>query len=295
MVNKQPPTKRYVRSWSEETSMALRDCFDTMDWAVLCEPHGDDIDSLTTCITDYINFCVENTVPVRKVRCFPNNKPWVTSELKALLNKKRVFKSGNKEEMRRVQRELKRGIRRGKDSYRRKLEEHLKGSNTGEVWRGLKTISGHTKDSGRGPVCGGQDWANELNLFFNRFDCATPPSPTHHSPDRSVISLHLPPPIIPLTPTAPSSHHITPLRSLPDQSTHSTPDLTLQDSHLGYTPCLSITADQVLKELRRIKTRKAAGPDGINSRLLKDCADQLCGILLYIFNLSLSLEKVPLL
>ncbi|TWW77398.1 R2DM Retrovirus-related Pol polyprotein from type II retrotransposable element [Takifugu flavidus] len=74
MVYKQPPTKRYVRSWSEEISMTLRDCFDTTDWDVLCEPHGEDIDGLTTCITDYINFCVENAVPTRKVRCFANNK-----------------------------------------------------------------------------------------------------------------------------------------------------------------------------------------------------------------------------
>ncbi|TWW77898.1 cGMP-dependent protein kinase 2 [Takifugu flavidus] len=63
----------------------------------------------------------------------------------------------------------------------------------------------------------------------------------------------------------------------------------------GVKPRLSITADQVRKELRRTKTRKATGPDGINSRLLKDCADQLCGVLLHIFNLSLSLERVPLL
>ncbi|TWW74048.1 hypothetical protein D4764_14G0000490 [Takifugu flavidus] len=113
---------------------------------------------LTTCIMDYINFCVENTVPTRKVRCFPNNKPWVTPDLKAPLNeKKRVFRSGDKEELRRVQKELRRGIRRGKDSYRRKLEERLKGSNAREVWRGLKTISGHTKDSGRGPESGGLD------------------------------------------------------------------------------------------------------------------------------------------
>ncbi|TWW75382.1 putative RNA-directed DNA polymerase from transposon BS [Takifugu flavidus] len=41
--------------------------------------------------------------------------------------------------------------------------------------------------------------------------------------------------------------------------------------------------------------RKATGPDGISSRLLKDCADQLCGVLLHIFNLNLSLERVPLL
>ncbi|TWW77710.1 hypothetical protein D4764_12G0011000 [Takifugu flavidus] len=230
--------------------MALRDCFDTTDWDVLCEPHGEDIDGLTTCITDYINFCVENTVPTRKVRCFPNNKPWVTPDLKALLNeKKRVFRSGDKEELRRVQKELRRGIRRGKDSYRRKRGERLKGSNAREVWRGLKTISGHTKDSGRAPESGGLDWANELNSFFNRFDCAAPASPTHQSPDLTVLSHHHPP----SPPSNPRPHPP------------------------GVTPRLSITADQVRKELRRTKTRKATGPDGINSRLLKDCADQLCG------------------
>ncbi|TWW61172.1 putative RNA-directed DNA polymerase from transposon BS [Takifugu flavidus] len=274
--------------------MALRDCFDTTDWDVLCEPHGEDIDGLTTCITDYINFCVENIVPTRKVRCFLNNKPWVTPDLKALLNeKKRVFRSGDKEELRRVQKELRRRIRRGKDSYRRKLEERLKGSNAREVWRGLKTIWGHTKDSGRGPESGGLDWANELNSFFNRFDCAAPASPTHQSPDLTVLSHHHPPspPVTPPAPAALSSHHATSLHPLPDRPSQSNP----RPHPPGVTPRLSITADQVRKELRRTKTRKATGPDGINSRLLKDCADQLCGVLLHIFNLSLSLERVPLL
>lgn len=43
----------------------------------------------------------------------------------------------------------------------------------------------------------------------------------------------------------------------------------------------------------RTKIRKAAGPDGISSRLLWDCADQLCQVVLHIYNLSLSLERVP--
>ncbi|KAI3371736.1 hypothetical protein L3Q82_023603 [Scortum barcoo] len=59
MVKRQPPNKRRVKQWSEEASDALRDCFDTTDWEVLCGPHEQDIDSLTECITDYINFCVE--------------------------------------------------------------------------------------------------------------------------------------------------------------------------------------------------------------------------------------------
>lgn len=49
------------------------------------------------------------------------------------------------------------------------------------------------------------------------------------------------------------------------------------------------------KELKKIKARKAPGPDGICSRMLKDCADQLSEVIQYIFNLSLSLERVPVL
>ena len=47
------------------------------------------------------------------------------------------------------------------------------------------------------------------------------------------------------------------------------------------------------KELRRIKARKAASPDGISLRLLKSCADKLCRIVKHIFNLSLKLGRVP--
>lgn len=60
--------------------------------------------SLTHCIRNYINICVENTVPTRKVWCFSNDNPWVTPELKTMLNKrKRVFNSVDKEEQKRIQ------------------------------------------------------------------------------------------------------------------------------------------------------------------------------------------------
>ncbi|KAK0154383.1 hypothetical protein N1851_003537 [Merluccius polli] len=83
------------------------DCFESTDWDVLCEPHGEDIDNMTDCITDYIRFCEDTTMPARTVQCFSNNKPWITSDLKALLNKKKkAFRSGDREEQRRVQHEL---------------------------------------------------------------------------------------------------------------------------------------------------------------------------------------------
>lgn len=107
--------------------------------------------SLTHCIMGYIHFCVENNVPTRTVWCFSNNKPWVTPELKALNGKKSVFRSGDKEELRRVKKELKKKIKEGKDSYRRKVERQFQRRYTKEVWRGLKTISGYDSDGRRGP------------------------------------------------------------------------------------------------------------------------------------------------
>ncbi|KAI3371035.1 hypothetical protein L3Q82_023514, partial [Scortum barcoo] len=89
LVHRQPAVTPTVKKWSEEAEEALKDCFNTTLWDVFSDAHGEDIDSLTHCLTDYINFCVENTVPTRTVRSFSNSKPWITPDIKALLKEKR--------------------------------------------------------------------------------------------------------------------------------------------------------------------------------------------------------------
>jgi len=132
---------------------------------------------ITNCITDYINFRVENT---QTVRCFSNNKPWINPDIKALLKeKKRAFKLGNKDELKAVQRLLRRKIRKGKNSYRKKMEDQLQQKNTSGVWRGLKTISGFKKPDSQ--AVEDQKWANDLNVFFNRFDQPSAPPPAQSS------------------------------------------------------------------------------------------------------------------
>ena len=56
---------------------------------------------------------------------------------------------------------------------------------------------------------------------------------------------------------------------------------------------LFVSSSQVKKQLKRLNQNKAA--DCVSSRVLKTCAEQLCGILKHLFNLSLSQEKVPVL
>ena len=73
---------------------------------------------------------MDNTIPTKEFRCYPNNKPWVTSDLKALLNeRKRAFRSGDLQ-----------SIRESKDYYRRKLEYKLE-NNTRDIWSGMREIT----------------------------------------------------------------------------------------------------------------------------------------------------------
>uniref|UniRef100_A0A8C7C8Q2 Reverse transcriptase domain-containing protein n=1 Tax=Oncorhynchus kisutch TaxID=8019 RepID=A0A8C7C8Q2_ONCKI len=59
------------------------------------------------------------------------------------------------------------------------------------------------------------------------------------------------------------------------------------------TCSLSFTAAEVSKTFKRVNPRKAAGPNGIPSRALRACADQLAGVFTDIFNQSLSQSAVP--
>ncbi|KAK0148991.1 RNA-directed DNA polymerase from mobile element jockey [Merluccius polli] len=167
-VQRLPFATRTFRKWTPGADEALRDCFESTDWSVL--QSGEDLEEDTHCITDYLNFCMDVVVPTRTVRCFPNNKPWITSNVKSLLNRKKMaFREGNQAELRRVQGELKVRLKEAKEDYRKKVEQKLQENNTKEVWNGMKIIAGLGKRSST--MEGDLGRANQLNQFFNRFDC----------------------------------------------------------------------------------------------------------------------------
>ena len=117
-----------VRKWTPEASEALRDCFECTDWNVLLETDENsmDIDRKFDCFTEYINFCRDTVIPTKTVCCFPNNKPWITSDIKAILNqKKEAFRDGDKVQLKQVQHELKRRLKIAKVEYKKKIERNL--------------------------------------------------------------------------------------------------------------------------------------------------------------------------
>ncbi|KAI3371619.1 hypothetical protein L3Q82_024188, partial [Scortum barcoo] len=186
-------------------------------WDVLMNPHGEDIEGMTHCLTDYLNFCADVVSPVKTVRCcYPNNKPWVTREVKTVLNKKKAaFWSRDREAMKAAQQEVKHCVKEAKDSYRRKVEQKLRENNMREVWEGVRTITGlNTKTRAVG---GTMERANELNDFFNRFNQPlAPPPPPSPQPPHPLPSTHLPPDTTTPPPPPPHQHnlrHSSPLTS----------------------------------------------------------------------------------
>ena len=150
---------------------ALRDCFDYTDWGVLLEEQEMDIDRRVNTITDYKNFCRDTVIPV-SVRCYPNNKPWITSDIRGPLNqKKRAFQDEDKEKQRSIQQELKKALSRVKVEYKKKMERQLDNNNTREVWSGMRVITGYKLKNSQ-PVEGDVDRANIFNHNYNRFDSA---------------------------------------------------------------------------------------------------------------------------
>ncbi|CAJ1076957.1 uncharacterized protein LOC125983400 [Xyrichtys novacula] len=55
----------------------------------------------------------------------------------------------------------------------------------------------------------------------------------------------------------------------------------------------TLTEHEVRRTLRAVDPRKAAGPDGVPGRVLRDCAEQLAGVFTRIFNQSLAESSVP--
>ncbi|XP_069375176.1 uncharacterized protein [Paralichthys olivaceus] len=69
VVQRHPVKVRTVRKWSPEAMESLRGALEATHWDALYEPHGEDIDGLTDCVSEYIGFCIDNTIPTKEVRC----------------------------------------------------------------------------------------------------------------------------------------------------------------------------------------------------------------------------------
>ena len=111
------------------------------DWNMFRDS-SDGIEEYTTSVTGFINKCIEDVIPTVTVRPYPNQKPWITGNVRIeLKGRAAAFKvrDSNPEVYKKSCYALRRTIKQAKRQYRAK-RQYYTGSNACLVWQGLQTI-----------------------------------------------------------------------------------------------------------------------------------------------------------
>ncbi|KAK7930368.1 hypothetical protein WMY93_006763 [Mugilogobius chulae] len=162
----QPITKTVV-TWPEDSSLQLQDCFQRTIWDVFYDL---DIETYTSAVLCYIKTCIENVTLTKRIRVFPNRKPWMTKEVQLLLNERNAaFYSGDSERYRVARRDLKKGIKRAKAAQKGRIEEHFSTRDPAQMWHGIQQITNY-RGNRTVSTDGSISRAEELNHFFARFE-----------------------------------------------------------------------------------------------------------------------------
>ena len=176
------PVMRTVHQWCDESVEALQDCFDSTDWLMFREAADGDINEYTDTVTSYIHHCIDDVVPKRTVRSFPNQKPWVDTAVRASLRaRSAAFNSGDPDQYRKARYDLLRAIKSAKRTYRTKVESSYHGSDPRRMWSGLQAITEY-KGRGCSETQSSALQPDELNAFYARFEKASDP-PAVELPD----------------------------------------------------------------------------------------------------------------
>lgn len=170
LLRREKIKKKEVKCWTTDACNILRDCLDCTDWELLIDASSD-INDAALAVSGYIHFCEDIIVPKKIVKFYPNNKPWITPELKELLNhKKRLFKSGgSKEDIRSVQKNIKKKILDCKTAYKNKIQS-LFNHDARKAWQGLQIMTGYKPKMQNLTVLDDNAFSDDLNTFYCRFD-----------------------------------------------------------------------------------------------------------------------------
>jgi hypothetical protein len=123
--------------WSDEADAKLQDCFASTDWNIFWNSSNGI--EYTTSVTGFINKCIEDVVHTVTVRTYPNQKPWITGNIRTELKGRAAsFKERdyNPEAYKESRYALRQTIKRAKRQYRTKIDSY----NTGGCGRACKLL-----------------------------------------------------------------------------------------------------------------------------------------------------------
>ena len=77
---REKPEEKKKQQLTEQSFETLNASFDATDWNMFIDSaHG--IDELVNTVTEYLKFNTNLILPMKAIKQYPNNKPWITSEL----------------------------------------------------------------------------------------------------------------------------------------------------------------------------------------------------------------------
>ncbi|KAK0140101.1 hypothetical protein N1851_022987 [Merluccius polli] len=127
-----PITIKTVKTWPEGAMEQLQNCFEITDWSVF---ENRDLEQYTASVLGYITHCMDTVTRDKRIRIYPNRKPWMTKAVQCLLkDRDTAFKKGDKALYSAARANLKRGIRRAKADYKNKIEDCLQSNDSRKVW-----------------------------------------------------------------------------------------------------------------------------------------------------------------
>ena len=164
------PMVKTVKVWSQESADRLNACFDCTDWSVFLD-EDTTLDETTDVISSYINFCVDTVLPTKEIKIYQNSKPWITKDLKHLLKERQsALKEKDTKKMKLTQKKIDQRIREEKKKYSAKLEDNFRQGDPRQCWQNISTITGYKPKKAELRPDDEMKLANELNVFYTRFD-----------------------------------------------------------------------------------------------------------------------------
>ncbi|KAJ8391337.1 hypothetical protein AAFF_G00091240 [Aldrovandia affinis] len=87
---------------------------------------------------------MDNVTLDKRIWVYPNQKPWMTKEVQSLLRiRNTTFRFGDRAQYSAAKANLKRGIRKAKTAYTKKIEDHFTSNNIRQVWQGIQHITSY--------------------------------------------------------------------------------------------------------------------------------------------------------
>ncbi len=155
-----------IQCWSDRSDAMLQDCFDHVDWDMFRAASDNDIEAYSDSVTCFIRKCIEDVVPTKTIRIYPNQNSDVRSALSA---RTFAFKSGNTDDRKQASYDLRKSIKAAKRQYKNKVEEQFNNNNARSMWQDINNITGF-KGNKPATVKIAISLPDELNNFYARFE-----------------------------------------------------------------------------------------------------------------------------